>query len=167
MRLRGILLGKIGISPALTQDISLLLIVAVFSIVFGMFIGRYKLITILINIYVSFAITQVVPDKYFSDYLYELTFFLLGIVILTISSRQLFEIYISGSGSGFLWRVFAMSFLEIIFLLSIVLSIVPKKMALEFVSPTAFEYMTGDNARLIWMIVPLIFMVFIHKRLNR
>ncbi|EKE11432.1 MAG: hypothetical protein ACD_15C00079G0007 [uncultured bacterium] len=163
----GILLGKIGISPALTQDISLLLIVAVFSIVFGMFIGRYKLITILINIYVSFAITQVVPDKYFSDYLYELTFFLLGIVILTISSRQLFEIYISGSGSGFLWRVFAMSFLEIIFLLSIVLSIVPKKMALEFVSPTAFEYMTGDNARLIWMIVPLVFMVFIHKRLNR
>lgn len=160
-------MGKIGISPALTQDISLLLIVAVFSIVFGMFIGRYKLITILINIYVSFAITQVVPDKYFSDYLYELTFFLLGIVILTISSRQLFEIYISGSGSGFLWRVFAMSFLEIIFLLSIVLSIVPKKMALEFVSPTAFEYMTGDNARLIWMIVPLVFMVFIHKRLNR
>jgi hypothetical protein len=163
----GTLLGKIGISPALTQDMSLLLIVAVFSIVFGMFIGRYKLITILINIYVAFAITQAVPDKYFSDYLYELIFFLAGIIILTLISRQLFEVHISGSGSGFLWRVFVMSFLEVIFLLSIVLSIVPKKVALEFVSPMALEYMTGDVARLIWMVVPLVFMVFIHKRLNR
>lgn len=156
-----------GVSVALTQDISLLLILVVCSFIFGMFIGRYKLITILINIYVAFAITQVVPDKYFVDYIYELVFFIAGIILLTLSGKQLFEIYISGSGSGFLWRVFAMSFLEIVFLLSIVLSIVPKKIAMDFISPTVFGYLASENTRFIWMMIPLVFMVFIHKRLNR
>lgn len=163
----GTLLGKIGISQELTQDVSLLMMIALASFVFGMFIGRYKLITILINIYVSFAVTMAVPEKYFSDYLYELTFFLAGVIILTLISKRLFEIYISGSGSGFLWRVFAMSFLEVIFLISIILSIIPEKVALSYVSPTAFEYLASPNASLFWMIAPMAFMFFIHKRLNR
>ncbi len=164
----GSLFSKLGVSPALTQDISLLIVIALLSFVFGMFIGRYKLISILINIYVAFAITMVVPAQYFSgDYLYKLIFFLAGVIILTLISKRLFEIYISGSGSGFLWRVFAMSFLEVVFLISIVLSIVTKKMALEYISPTAFNYLASENARLAWMIIPLAFMFFIHKRLNR
>jgi len=162
-----LLLGKIGVSQALTQDISLLMVIALLSFVFGMFIGRYKLITILINIYVSFAVTMVVPERFFSDYLYKLIFFLAGVVVLTLISKQLFEIYISGSGSGFLWRVFAMSFLEIVFLISIVVSIVPKKIVLDYISPTAFEYLASENARIAWMIIPMAFMFFIHKRLNR
>lgn len=164
----GSLLSKLGVSPALTQDISLLIVIALLSFVFGMFIGRYKLITILINIYVAFAIMMVVPAQYFSgDYLYKLIFFLAGVIILTLISKRLFEIYISGSGSGFLWRVFAMSFLEVVFLISIVLSIIPKKIALGYISPTAFNYLASENARLAWMIIPLAFMFFIHKRLNR
>ena len=163
----GEMLSKIGLSQQLTQDVSLLIVVALASFIFGMFIGRYKLITILINIYVSFAVMTVVPAEYFSDYMYRLIFFLAGIIILTLVSKKLFEIYISGSGSGFLWRVFAMSFLEVIFLLSIILSIVPKKVALGYVSPTAFEYLASPNARFFWMVAPMAFMFFIYKKLNR
>jgi hypothetical protein len=163
----GKFLISLGVSPQLTQDISLFMVVARLSFVFGMFIGRYKLITILINIYVAFAITMVVPAQYFSDYLYKLIFFLASVIILTLISKRLFEIYISGSGSGFLWRVFAMSFLEVVFLLSIILSIIPKKMALGYISPTAYNYLATENARLAWMVIPLAFMFFIHKRLNR
>mgnify|MGYP001036833149 CR=1 FL=1 len=163
----GSILGKIGLSQELTQDVSLLIVIALASFVFGMFIGRYKLITILINIYVSFAVTMAVPAKYFSDYLYELIFFLAGVIILTLISKRLFEIYISGSGSGFLWRVFAMSFLEVIFLISIVLHIIPKKVALGYISPTAYQYLASENATFLWMVAPMAFMFFIHKRLNR
>ncbi|MFA7209088.1 MAG: hypothetical protein WC120_02270 [Parcubacteria group bacterium] len=164
-------IGKIlvgfGVSPQLTQDISLFIVVAILSFVFGMFIGRYKLITILINIYVAFAVTMSVPAKYFTDYVYELVFFLAAIIILTLISKQLFEIYISGSGSGFLWRVFVMSFLEVVFLLSLVLWMAPKNVALEYVSPMAYGYLATENAHLAWMIIPMAFMFFIHKRLNR
>jgi len=163
----GTLLAKLGVSPKLTQDISLLLVIALLSFVFGMFIGRYKLITILINIYVSFAVTAAVPAQYFSDYLYKLIFFLAGVIILTLVSKRLFEIYISGSGSGFLWRVFVMSFLEVVFMISIVLSIIPKKVALGYVSNEAYNYLASENAKFIWMVIPLAFIFFIHKRLNR
>ncbi len=151
----------------MTQDISLLLVITVFSFIFGMFIGRYKLVTILINMYVAFAVTTVVPAQFFTEYLYKLVFFLALVVVLTLIDKKLFEVYISGAGSGFLWRVFVMSFMEVILLLSIVLVIVPKKIALGFISPTAMEYLTSENARFFWMVIPLAFLVFIHKKLNR
>ncbi len=161
------LFAQFGIDPKTAQDITLFLIIALLSFVFGMFIGRYKLITILINIYVAFAIMMAVPAQYFADYTMKLIFFAAGVIILTLISKRLFEIYISGSGSGFLWRVFVMSFLEVVFLISIIISIIPKKVALGYVSKTAYGYLASDNARLIWMIMPLAFMFFIHKKLNR
>lgn len=162
-----LLFSKLGISASLSQDITLFFVIALVSFVFGMFIGRYKIITVLVNIYVSLAIINAVPEKYFTDYTYKLLLFYALVVTLTIVSKKLFEIYISGSGSGFLWRVFAMSFLEVMMLISVTLTLVPKKVALEYVSPASFDYLATDMARLFWMVLPLIFMFTIHKRLNR
>lgn len=162
-----LLLSKLGLPISLAQDVTLLLAIVLISFIFGMFIGRYKLITILINIYVSVAILSVIPSSYLSNYTQELLVFFALLIALTLSSKRLFEIYISGSGSGFLWRVFAMSFLEVIFLLSLVFSIMPQKIALTYISASSYSYLASENARLIWMVVPLAFMIFIHKRLNR
>lgn len=162
-----LLFSKFGISAALAQDITLFSVIALISFVFGMFIGRYKLITVLINIYVSLALISAVPEKYLTDYTYKLILFYVVLIVLTIVSKRLFEIYISGSGSGFLWRVFAMSFLEVMMLVSITLTLVPQKVALGFVSKDSYTYLATDIARLIWMAVPLTFMFVIHKRLNR
>lgn len=162
-----ILLGKLGISPVFMQDLSLLAVVLLISFIFGMFIGRYKLITILINIYVSLAILAAVPEGYLLDYAYRLGFFFASLIILTLVSKRLFEIYISGSGSGLLWRVFIMSFLEVVFLISIALYIMPPSVALGYVSRAAYTYLASPTAHFIWMIIPLAFIFFIHKRLNR
>lgn len=151
----------------MSQDVTLFLVVAFLSFVYGMFIGRYKLITVLINIYVSIAIIGAVPEKYFPDYSTKLIVFLIFLIALTIISKRLFEIYISGSGSGFLWRVFAMSFLEVMMLLSVVIAIVPQKVALQYVSASSYEYLASDSARLFWLVIPLAFMFVIHKRINR
>lgn len=159
--------SKMGISPAVGQDVTLFLALLLLSFIFGMLIGRYKLITILINIYVSVAVLSVVPKEYVSDYSSELVLFFLLLVGLTLISKRLFEIYISGSGSGFLWRVFAMSFLEVLFLMSVIFSIIPEKEALGYVSRNAYDLLASENARIFWMVSPMVFMFFIHKRLNR
>jgi len=162
-----LLISKVGLPSSMAQDVMLLLVIMFVSFIFGMFIGRYKLITILINIYVAFALINVIPGKILDDYTLKLIAFLAAVVVLTIISKRLFEIYISGSGSGFLWRGFAMSFLEVIMLLSITLSLVPKKVALGYLSSSSYNYIASDMARLVWMLVPLAFMFMIHKRLNR
>jgi hypothetical protein len=161
------LLSKIGLSADLTQDITLILVMAAASVVFGLFIGRFRLITILINIYVALAIVSATPDKYFKDYSYEIGFFALLVVVFTFLGKSLFEIHISGAGSGYLWRVFVMSFIEVAMLISIILSLMPKAAALGYVSQTAYGYLASPGARFIWMTLPIVFILFIHKRLNR
>lgn len=162
-----LILSKLGVSPDMAQDFVFLLAIIFVSFIFGMFIGRYKLVTVLINIYVSLALLASVPKGYLSDYTQELLFFFASLVILTLVSKRLFEIYFSGSGSGFLWRVFAMSFLEVVFLASVTLSIMPKRMALTYISANSYEYLASPEAHFIWMLAPLVFIFMIHKRLNR
>jgi hypothetical protein len=162
-----LLLSNLGVSKAFTQDVSLLIIIALISFVFGTFIGRHRLITILINIYVAVSLLSVIPKNTFGSYTYELLAFLAIVVGMTFLGKKLFEINISGAGTGFLWRVFILSFLEVVLIISIIFTIIPKKDALSYVSQTAYGYLTGDWLRFIWMAAPLAFMFIIHKRLNR
>lgn len=161
------LFSKLGISSNLSQDISLLFLVIFVSFVFGMFIGRYKLLTILVNIYISLAVIAAVPKGFLASYSHNLIAFFSILIILTLISKKFFEVSISGAGSGFLWRVFAMSFLEVVLLISIAVSMVPEKVALGYVSATSYKYLASDNFRFIWTIAPLVFMFFIQRRSNR
>lgn len=161
------LFSKLGISSNLSQDISLLFVLIFVSFVFGMFIGRYKLLTILVNIYISLAVVSAIPKGFLSDYSHNLIAFFTILIILTLVSKKFFEVSISGAGSGFLWRVFAMSFLEVVLLISITVSMVPEKTALDYVSATSYKYLASDSFRFIWTVAPLMFMFFIQKRLNR
>lgn len=160
------ILPKIGLNAGLTQDITLLVVIVLASFLFGIFIGKTRMISVLINTYISFAIINVVPSKYLSDSFNKVLVFLILLILLTIVGKKILDIAISGMGSGFMWRIFAMSFLEIVLLLSIILDLLPKKTALGYISPSSYEYLTGDTMRLIWMAAPLIFLFMIQKRLR-
>ncbi len=162
-----LIFSQVGIPSDLAQDTILLIAVLLFSFIFGMFIGRYKLVTILINIYISLALLVIVPQGYLIDYSYKILFFLISLVILTLFSKRLFDISISGAGSGFLLRVFVMSFLEVMLLISSILYLMPKKEALGYISKTSYYYLVSPNFHFFWAIAPLIFIFMIYKRLNR
>lgn len=161
-----LILSKLGIPVSLSQDIILLLAAVLISFIFGTFIGRYRLVTVLINIYVSFAVVSVIPQGFLSGYSTTLLIFGALVILLTIFGRKLFEIHISGAGSGFLWKVFVMSFLEVGLILSIILSMLPSKVALSYVSSNAYNLLVSGNAQFIWMIAPLVFMLFMHRRMR-
>lgn len=162
-----LIFSQLGFSPKTSQDVMLFLVIALVSFVFGMSIGRSRLITVLINIYVSMALLSVLPKGIFPDYTYSVYLFLGVIILLTILGKKMFEIQLSGSGKGFLWRVFVMSFLEVMLLLSVVLTIVPKKIALGYISSNSFDYLVSANFAFFWMLAPLVFMFLIHKKILR
>ncbi|MFA7319496.1 MAG: hypothetical protein WC022_02765 [Parcubacteria group bacterium] len=159
--------SQMGISASVTQDVTLILVLILISFIFGMFVGRSRLITVLINTYVSFAILTVIPRTYLTDYNSAILIFFALLVVLTIFGKKIFEISISGSGPDFLWRVFGVSFLEVLLLVSITISLMPKKAALVYVSKTAYDYLAAPNFQLLWMIAPILGILFIHKKLNR
>ncbi len=123
--------------------------------------------TVLINIYVSFAIVSVIPKDFIEDYSYMMAAFFGLLIVLTVANRRFFDLSFSGSGSGFMWRVFSMSFLQIVLILSIIFSILPRKVALTYISSVAYEYLASGWAALLWMALPLAYMIFIYKRAGR
>jgi membrane protein implicated in regulation of membrane protease activity len=92
-----LIFSQMGLSAKTAQDVMLFIVVALVSFVFGMSIGRFKLITVLINIYVAVAILSVFPKTILPDYTYSLILFLGVIVILTVLGKKIFEIPLSGS----------------------------------------------------------------------
>lgn len=98
----------------------------------------------------------------FNKYAQIIAFFLF-LVALTLMNRFLFDIHQSGSGLA-LWQVFAMSFLQVGLILSIVLVFVPAKEVLKYLSKDALFYFTSIWARLAWMALPLLFLIFVNKR---
>ncbi|NTU66600.1 MAG: hypothetical protein HGB08_01620 [Candidatus Moranbacteria bacterium] len=161
------MLSTLGLSASMAQDATLFLVVLLLSFVFGVSIGRAKLITILANIYVAFSIFSVIPDKLIADYVYDVITFLALIVGLTLFSGKLIEVPFHISGSGFLWRVFALSFLEVVMTLSIIIDMVPKKEALSYISASSYGYLASSNMMLVWMVAPLVFLALIHNKVNR
>ena len=162
-----LILSKLGLSQKLSQDVTLILIVALISFVYGMLLGKYKIMTVLINIYVSFALISVIPKDFLSDYDTKLLLFFVLVAGLTLISKRFFDLSMSGSGSYYLLRVFLMSFLQVALVLSIIFSIVPKKVAMEYISLDAYGYLTNGWMPAIWMALPLAFMFFVYKRFSR
>lgn len=161
------ILSNLGVPANLTQDVMLVLFVALASFIYGTLIGRYRLMTVLINIYVSFAVVSVVSKSLAESYDTTLLIFLVLLVGLTLLNKRFFDISFGGSGTNYMLRVFGMSFLEIILVLSITLSLIPKKIALGYVSPDAYGYLASGYAPLVWMALPLIAMFFMYKRSHR
>lgn len=158
------LLLKVGISQQLTQDVSLVLIILLASFLFGMLIGRNRIMAVLISTYVSFAMVSVVPGTIWPNESYQFFAFLGIAVILILANKRFLDVYFSGTGSGFLGKIFFISFLEIILILSIGFSFLPAEEALVYVSANAYSYLVLGWSKIFWMVAPLVFMFFFGRR---
>lgn len=145
----------------------LLLFAALASFIYGTLIGRWRLMTVLINIYAAFAVVMVIPADLIADYNLKLLIFFILLIGMTLLNKRFFDISFSGSGANYMLRVFAMSFLEIVLVLSIVFSMVPKKIALGYISAGAYGYLATGYAPLIWMVLPLAYMFFMYRKMHR
>ena len=159
-----LLFSKIGISQNFVQDFTFLLVIIILTVAFAFLIGRHRLVQTLISTYIALALLKAFPEKYLSDYTYELIFFFVVLTIVTFFNKKIFGIYISSA--EFMWRIFAVSFLEVVLLLSIIFTITPQKIALGYISPNTYSYLVSSEFHFFWLLLPLIFVYLIRKRLN-
>lgn len=156
---------KLGLSDILAKDISFLIFFILISIAFGMFVGRFRLINVLINVYIAIAILTVMPKEIFSPYsLAALFFFAVAVIVLTMIDSHLFDIHISGSGGSFFWRLFVMSFFEAGLIFSVFISFWEKEALLKVISSDIYNLFVSQIARIFWMLAPLVVLFFINKK---
>lgn len=158
------LFSKIGISTDIAQNVIFILILIGVVFVLALVIGKRRLIPLLVSGYVSLAILSAAPKEYLVDYYYEAGFFLAILILISMYSKEFIDAYVSAS--GFLWRVFVLSFLEAMFFLSIIFSILPKKIALNYVSSGAYDLFVSPNFYLAWIVLPLVFIFLIRRKIN-
>jgi len=148
-------------------DMSLLFIFIGMSLVLGFIFGRFKLINILINVYIALAFVGIIPSEIFISSVYAKGgIFVLLLVFLTAIDKRLFDLHISSVGTDFFWRLIVTSILVTGLIVSVVLSFLPKKIALGYISVTAFGYFASPTALIFCMVVPLLSLLFINNRLK-
>ncbi len=159
--------SDLSLPKTIAGDLSLFFLFVGLSLAFGFVFGRWKLVNILINVYISLAFIGVLPEALldFSVYGKAIVFIILLVVLTTIDER-LFDLHISSAGTDFFWRLFVMSILVTGMVLSVLLSFLPKSVALEFISVTAYGYFASPGALIFWMAVPLFSLLFINNRLK-
>jgi hypothetical protein len=151
----------------LAGDLSLFLLFIGLSLAFGFVFGRWKLVNILINVYIALAFIGVLPAALlaFSAYGKAIVFVILLVLLMMIDDR-LFDLHISSAGTDFFWRLFVMSILVTGMVVSVLLSFLPKSVALGFISAAAYGYFASPGALIFWMIMPLLSLLFINNRLK-
>ena len=151
----------------LAGDMSLLLLFVGLSLVFGFVFGRWKLINILINVYIALAFIGVLPKAFLEYSLYAKSgTFLALLILLTAIDDRLFDLHITSAGTDFFWRLFVTSFLVTGMIVSVLLSFLPKATALGYISPIAYGYFASPWALIFWMVMPLVLLLFINNRLK-
>ncbi len=156
---------KFGLAENLSGDISFLLFFLLVSIAFGMFIGRYRLINVLINIYIAIAILTVIPKEILDPAsLAALFVFVASVIVLTMIDSHLFDIHISGSGGSFFWRLFVMSFFEAGLIFSVLISFWGRESMLKYISVDIYNLFASPYSRIFWMLAPLFILFFINKK---
>ncbi len=160
-------LASLAIPKNLAGDLSLLLLFVVLSVAFGFIFGRWKLVNILINVYIVVAFLSVLPKEIlaFSPYAKAGAFLALLFFLSTVDDR-LFDVHITSAGTDFFWRLFVMSILVTGMLVSVTLAYLPKTMALSYISTTAYGYFASPFALIFWMAIPLLLLLFINNRLK-
>jgi hypothetical protein len=149
-----------------TWDLFIYLFLAVAVVLFGLTLGRQRIVSILMSVYLSLVVVNYLPflDKELGEVNINLGFFafklssfvLIFILTFLVLSRSAVLHEAAGAGRGLL-SSFLFSFLFLGMLLSIVLSFLPVA-ALNFFSPFTRELFTSHLSRFLWIILPMIAM---------
>lgn len=147
-------------------------LVAVF--VYGLSLGKNRLVAALISIYFSFIITQSIPWQRFgflqikSSSLanYEIFLFLaLILAILFLLPQSGFglalRLHKRGRGSGL--EIFILSILQVGLLICLIISFLPSKVVVDL-HPLLKKFFVGDEMKSIWLSLPIIGILLLGRK---
>jgi len=146
-------------------------VVAVF--IYGISMGKNRLILVLIASYLSYIIVKALPWKEWKLFLDKngepqsniliFSFLALIIVIYFLAPGSLLgsAIRFKRKKSGWL-TVLILSILQVGFLASIVVAFLPRETLKEF-SSLATKFLLGPEAQFIWLVLPLVAVLFLRR----
>ncbi|MEA3272831.1 MAG: hypothetical protein U9P90_04160 [Patescibacteria group bacterium] len=153
-------------------DLFIVLFFVVAVLLYGLTLGRDRVLTILISIYMALAVVNTAP--YLSTLKAEVNlgqmfalkvvaFLGLFVILFFLLARSALLHNFSKGGLGSWMQVFIFSVLHVGLLTSATLSFLPIT-AVEHLAPTTQLVFTSDMGRFAWIILPIIAMILLKDR---
>ena len=151
-------------------DLFIILFFIVAGFLYGLSLGRDRVIVILISVYMALAVVNSAPfignfqanigiDQFFAFRIS--TFVVVFIILFFLMSRSALLSTIASSDSrGSWWQVLLFSFLHVGLLISITLSFLPPSAATHL-APLTQKLFVGDVGRFVWIVAPIAAMILI------
>jgi hypothetical protein len=153
-------------------DLFILLFFVIASLIYGISLGRDRIIVILVSIYMALAIVNYIPfiNAFTARISINDAFALrvsvfLGVFILLfffLSHSALLRTLGHAAAQGPLWQVMIFSFLHVGLLISVTLSFFPNDLA-GVLSSTTQAFFVSDIAKAVWVSMPLLAMVMLGR----
>jgi len=151
-----------------TWDIFILLFFVVGALLYGLSLGRDRVIVILVGIYMALAVVTNAPAlstlnlamNLNENYVLRITFFLgIFVIVFFLLSRSALLKTIGRSGApGSWWQTIVFSILQVGLLISVTLNFLPREMTQGLTDVTKTIFMS-DQGRSAWLILPIAFMI--------
>lgn len=153
-------------------DLFIILFFVVAAFLYGLSLGRDRIIVILVSIYMALAIVNSAP--YLNSFSAEISFnnssifrvtIFLGIFIalfFLLSRSALLHTIAASDSPGKWWQSIIFSFFHVGLMLSIVMTYLPKEV-INNVSESMRNLFVSDPAKFFWLVTPIVIMVLIRK----
>ncbi len=170
-------LTNLHIGSASGWDLFIILIFLVTVLVYGFFLGRNRMIILLLGSYFSLAIVQAVPWQRITSYgwlgigqepsssLRTLIFLCLILLFYFLIPRSVLSstLRIRKRGYASWLQLFTLSVVQVGLLAMVILSFLPQE-AIDTLSSPIRKILTGSEAQFVWILLPILTMVLIRRK---
>lgn len=153
-----------------TWDTFLFVFFLIAAFLYGISLGRDRIIVILISIYMALAVVTAVPDfvlhvTFNENFAFQITAFISVFIVLffLLSRSALLNTLGEGRHRGGIMEVIVFSFLHVGLLISIAMGFLPESFIHNF-STTTISIFTNEWSKFLWIIAPIVAMVVLGKR---
>ncbi len=138
------------------------------ALLYGMSLGKDRIISIMVSIYMALAVVAALPDfvlniKVNENYTLQITAFIAVFVVLFFMlSRQAVINSLAPTSQGKWWQVLLFSVLHVGLLVSVTMSFIPPEMLEKFSDLTLYIF-TNEWTRFGWIVAPILAMIFVGR----
>ena len=151
-------------------DLFIILFFVIAALLYGLSLGRDRVIVILISVYMALAVVNSAPyiGTFQTDiginqfFVFRISAFVaVFIALFFLMSRSALMSTVANSDSrGAWWQVLLFSFLHVGLLISITLSFLPAS-ASETLAPFTQKIFVSDGGRFFWIVTPILAMILL------
>lgn len=157
-------------------DLFIVLFFIVASLLYGLSLGRDRIVVILVSIYMSLAVVNTAP--FLTDMSTEIgvnnlfvvrvsLFVGVFIALFVLMSRSaLLRTIAASDNHGAFWQIIVFSILHVGLLISIILSFLPPE-ATSSLAPLTKTVFNGDIGRFAWIVAPILLMSLVKAEPKR